>query len=159
MKSIWSTLHLCRRPALSLIACQSTNTTIQQLLFELPNCRITMSKRSRGTARGSKLRVTLGLPAGAVINCADNTGAKNLYMFSVKGVKGHLNRLPSACVGDMVLATVKKGRAELRKKVTPAIVIRQRNAWRRKDGTLLYFEGKPRGNLESPSLSLWCHSS
>ncbi len=118
-----------------------------------------MSKRSRGTARGSKFRVTLGLPAGAVINCADNTGAKNLYIFSVKGIKGRLNRLPSACVGNMVLATVKKGRAELRKKVTPAIVIRQRKAWRRKDGTFLYFEGKSWGNLQAPSLPLWCDST
>ncbi|KAF9624908.1 hypothetical protein IFM89_015530 [Coptis chinensis] len=47
----------------------------------------------------------------AMINCADNTGAKNLYIISVKGIKGRLNRLPSACVGDMVMATVKKDNA------------------------------------------------
>jgi len=41
-----------------------------------------------------------------------------------------------------VLATVKKGKPELRKKVAPAVVIRQRKSWRRKDGTFLYFEGK-----------------
>ncbi|KAF6169780.1 hypothetical protein GIB67_034172, partial [Kingdonia uniflora] len=51
-------------------------------------------------------------------NCADNTGAKNLYIISVKGIKGRLNRLPSACVGDMVMATVKKGKPDLRKKVS-----------------------------------------
>ena len=28
--------------------------------------------------------MTLGLPVGAVMNCADNTGAKNLYVISVK---------------------------------------------------------------------------
>lgn len=43
-------------------------------------------------------------------------GAKNLYIISVKGIKGRLNRLPSAGVGDMVMATVKKGKPELRKK-------------------------------------------
>lgn len=43
---------------------------------------------------------------------------------------------------EQVLATVKKGKPELRKKVSPAVVIRQRKAWRRKDGTFLYFEGK-----------------
>mgnify|MGYP003877662611 CR=1 FL=1 len=32
----------------------------------------------RGGSAGNKFRVTLGLPVGAVINCADNTGAKNL---------------------------------------------------------------------------------
>ncbi|KAK9931251.1 hypothetical protein M0R45_018535 [Rubus argutus] len=35
------------------------------------------------------------------------------------GIKGRLNRLPSACVGDMVMATVKKGKPDLRKKVLP----------------------------------------
>lgn len=37
---------------------------------------------------------------------------------------------------------MKKGKPELRKKVAPAVVIRQRKAWRRKDGTFLYFEGR-----------------
>jgi large subunit ribosomal protein L23e len=40
----------------------------------------------------------------------------------------------------MVMATVKKGKPELRKKVFPAVVIRQRKAWRRKDGVFIYFE-------------------
>merc|ERR1711862_258494 len=51
-----------------------------------------------------------------------------------------LNRLPKAGVGDMVLATVKKGKPELRKKVTPAVVVRQRKSWSRKDGLVIYFE-------------------
>jgi Ribosomal protein L14p/L23e len=58
--------------------------------------------------------MALGLPVGAVMNCADNTGAKNLYVISVCGIKGRLNRLPAAGAGDMVLATVKKGKPELR---------------------------------------------
>ncbi|NWH80293.1 RL23 protein, partial [Piaya cayana] len=70
----------------------------------------------RGGSSGAKFRISLGLPVGAVINCADNTGAKNLYIISVKGIKGRLNRLPAAGVGDMVMATVKKGKPELRKK-------------------------------------------
>lgn len=61
--------------------------------------------------------MALGLPVGAVMNCADNTGAKNLYVISVCGIKGRLNRLPAAGVGDMVLATVKKGKPELRVRV------------------------------------------
>ena len=32
------------------------------------------------------------------------------------GVKARLNRLPAACCGDMIVATVKKGKPELRKK-------------------------------------------
>ncbi|WMV33262.1 hypothetical protein MTR67_026647 [Solanum verrucosum] len=71
----------------------------------------------------------VGLPVAATVNCADNTGTKNLYIISVKGIKGRLNRLPSTCVGDMVMATVKKGKPVLRKKVMPAVIVRQRKPW------------------------------
>eukprot|EP01018_Ginkgo_biloba_P030636 Gb_21541 [translate_table: standard] len=100
-----------------------------------------MSKRGRGGSAGNKFRMSLGLPVAATVNCADNTGAKNLYIISVKGIKGRLNRLPAACVGDMVMATVKKGKPDLRKKVMPAVIVRQRKPWRRKDGVYMYFEG------------------
>lgn len=75
-----------------------------------------MSKRGRGGASGAKFRISLGLPVGAIMNCADNTGAKNLFVIAVYGIKGRLNRLPSAGVGDMFVASVKKGKPELRKK-------------------------------------------
>jgi len=60
--------------------------------------------------------MTLGLPVGAVLNCADNSGAKSLYIIEPFGFGSHLNRLPDAGVGDMVVASVKKGKPELRKK-------------------------------------------
>jgi ribosomal protein L14 len=41
----------------------------------------------------------------------------------------------------MVMATVKKGKPDLRKKVMPAVIVRQRKPWRRKDGVFMYFEG------------------
>ena len=78
--------------------------------------------------------------SGAVMNCCDNSGARNLYIISVKGIGARLNRLPAAGVGDMVMATVKKGKPELRKKVMPAVVVRQSKPWRRADGVYLYFE-------------------
>nr|ABX44825.1 putative 60S ribosomal protein RPL23 [Flustra foliacea] len=99
-----------------------------------------MSKRGRGGSAGGKFRIALGLPVGAVMNCADNSGAKNLYIIAVFGVKSCLNRLPAAGSGDMVLATVKKGKPELRKKVMPAVVVRQRKCIRRKHGQFVYFE-------------------
>ena len=86
-----------------------------------------MSKPGRGKSSGVKFQISLGLPEGAMINCAGNTGAKNLYIISVKGIKGRLNRLPAAGVGDMVMATIKKGKPELRKKVHPAVVIQQQS--------------------------------
>ncbi len=70
----------------------------------------------QAAAGGTKFRMTLALPVGAVMNCADNSGAKNLYVISVKGYKGRLNRLPAAAVGDMVIASVKKGKPDLKKK-------------------------------------------
>eukprot|EP00055_Hartaetosiga_balthica_P002555 m.4412 g.4412 ORF g.4412 m.4412 type:complete len:141 (-) comp2224_c0_seq1:214-636(-) len=99
-----------------------------------------MSKRSGGGNKGNKFRMSLALPVAAVMNCADNTGAKNLYVVAVSGIKGRLNRMPAACCGDLIVATVKKGKPDLRKKVWPAVVIRQRKAFRRKDGSTLYFE-------------------
>merc|ERR1711978_596763 len=101
---------------------------------------VTMSKRGRGGAAGGKFRISLALPVGAVVNCADNTGGKNLYVIAVAGIKGRLNRLPAAGCGDMFIATVKKGKPELRKKVMPAVIIRQRKTFRRKDGLFIYFE-------------------
>jgi len=96
---------------------------------------------------------------GAVVNCADNTGAKNLYVISVKGIKGRLNKLPAAAIGDMVMCTVKKGKPELRKKVTSGVIVRQRKHWRRKDGVYLYFEDNagvivnPKGEMKGSAIS------
>merc|ERR1712115_320557 len=104
-------------------------------------------------------RISLGLPNAALINCADNTGAKNLYIIAVFGIQGRLNRLPSACPGDMVLATVKKGKPELRKKVMPAVVVRQKKSWRRKDGVFIYFEDNagvivnPKGEMKGSAVT------
>merc|ERR1712216_1096018 len=92
-------------------------------------------------------------------NCADNTGAKNLYIMSVKGYGGVLNRLPAACSGDMVMATVKKGAPQLRKKVMPAVVVRQRKSFRRKDGNFVYFEDNagvivnPKGEMKGSAIT------
>lgn len=58
-----------------------------------------MSARGRGAAAGNKYRMTLGLPVGAVMNCADNSGAKNLYVIAVYGTGARLNRLPASSVG------------------------------------------------------------
>ncbi|EDO08200.1 ribosomal protein L14p/L23e family protein [Babesia bovis T2Bo] len=116
-------------------------------------------KRGRGGAGGNKLRVTLGLPVGAIINCCDNSGGKNLYIIAVKGIGACLNRLPSAAVGDMVLATVKKGKPDLRKKVHTAVIVRQRKAWRRREGYFIYFEDNagvivnPKGEMKGSAIT------
>lgn len=96
----------------------------------------------RSGRSGTKLKISCGLPTGAVMNCADNTGAKNLFCISVTATGARLNRFPKGSVGDMFIASVKKGKPDLRKKVMPAVIVRQRKAYRRREGYYLYFEGK-----------------
>lgn len=118
-----------------------------------------MAPAGRGGAAGTKFRMTCGLPVAALINCADNTGAKNLYIIAVTNTPGRLNRVPKAGLGDMVLCSVKKGKPELRKKVMPAVVVRQRKAWRRKEGAVLYFEDNagvivnPKGEMKGSAIT------
>jgi large subunit ribosomal protein L23e len=117
------------------------------------------TKKQRANVNGMKFRMALGLPVAAVMNCADNTGAKNLYVVSVVGFGARLNRLPAAAPGDMVMATVKKGKPDLRKKMTPAVVVRQRKSWRRKEGTVIYFEDNagvivnPKGEMKGSAIT------
>mmetsp|Transcript_99002 Transcript_99002/g.148305 ORF Transcript_99002/g.148305 Transcript_99002/m.148305 type:complete len:84 (-) Transcript_99002:235-486(-) len=83
-----------------------------------------MSKRGRSGQVGVKMKVTNAFNTFSTLNCADNTGAKNLHIFSVFGIRGHLDRLPRASLGDMFLCSVRKGKADLRKKVLYGVVIR-----------------------------------
>ncbi|KAF9211311.1 60S ribosomal protein L23 [Podila verticillata] len=138
---------------------KGSQTSLFLLEARAPMSGITDICASGGAASGNKFRMTLGLPVGAVMNCADNSGAKNLYVISVKGIHGRLNKLPAGGVGDMVMATVKKGKPELRKKVMPAVIIRQRKAWRRRDGVFIYFEDNagvivnPKGEMKGSAIT------
>lgn len=80
------------------------------------------------------------LVLGSVINCTDNSGAKKLRIIGIIGYSGRLRRMPSGCVGDRVIVSVKKGRPDLRKQVLQAIIVRQRMPYRRSDGTWVQFE-------------------
>lgn len=105
-----------------------------------------------------KSRITRGLPLEARVNTCDNSGAKVIKIFSVKGQKTVKGRVPSAGVGDLVMASVKKGKLEMRKQVVPAVIVRQRKEFRRPDGTRVCFEdnaaivlkdlkGNPKGTI------------
>jgi len=125
----------------------------------MPPATTSKKKERGGIASGTKFRTTLALPVGAVMNCADNTGAKNLYIISVFRRGARLNKIPAASVGDMTLCSIKKGKPELRKKVLPAIVIRQKKSWRRKDGVYIYFEDNagvivnPKGEIKGSAIT------
>jgi len=98
---------------------------------------------SRKVGRGIRKfmpRIARGLPIGAKIICADNSGARELQIITVFGYKGKLRKLGKAGVGDRVNVAVTKGKQELRKQVLQAIIVRQRKPFRRPDGTWMQFE-------------------
>merc|ERR1712173_191805 len=80
-------------------------------------------------------------------------------MGAVKGYRGRLNRMPAASIGDMIMCTVKKGKPDLKKKVTTSVIIRQRKAWRRKNGIFLHFEDNagvivnPKGEMKGSAIT------
>nr|AJS12438.1 50S ribosomal protein L14P [uncultured archaeon] len=105
-----------------------------------------------------KAHITKGLPVGAYVETCDNSGAKVIKIFSVVGSKTVKGRIPSAGVGDLVQAAVKKGRPDMRKQVVFAIIVRQKKEYRRYDGTRIKFEdnaavvlkddkGNPKGTI------------
>ena len=87
-----------------------------------------------------KADVTRGLAKGSLVNCADNTGARQLKVISVAGYSGTKNRHPKAGIGDKVTVSVTKGTPEMRRQVLEAVVVRQRKPIRRPSGTRVKFE-------------------
>ncbi|MHA1247274.1 MAG: 50S ribosomal protein L14 [Candidatus Thorarchaeota archaeon] len=85
-------------------------------------------------------KMARGLPIGATLVCADNSGAKELKLITVFGYKGRLRKLGKAGIGDRVNVSVTKGKQELRKQVLQAVIVRQRKPFRRPDGTWMQFE-------------------
>lgn len=102
--------------------------------------------------------IARGLPAGTRMACADNTGAKELRLINVIGYHGRLRRLPAACVGDMVMVSVTRGKPDLRRQIFPAVVVRQRRPFRRPEGQRLQFEDNaavimtPEGELKGTEI-------
>jgi large subunit ribosomal protein L14 len=87
-----------------------------------------------------KADVTQGLKKGSLVNCADNTGARELKVVSIAGYSGRINRQPKAGLGDKVTVSVTKGTPEMRRQVLEAVIVRQRKPIRRPDGTRVSFE-------------------
>ena len=87
-----------------------------------------------------KARITRGIPVGALIDCADNTGAKKLNLISVFGYKGVRRRKPAAGIADMVKCSVREGTVKWRKQVVRAVIVRQKKEFRRLNGLRVQFE-------------------
>ena len=75
----------------------------------------------------------------SIVNIADNSGAKIGRVFKVLGgAKKHYAQL-----GEVVVLSVQKAeprKAVKKKDVLHAVVVRQRNAYRRKDGSYIRFD-------------------
>nr|AJS13052.1 50S ribosomal protein L14P [uncultured archaeon] len=90
--------------------------------------------------KGLPGRQTRGIPTGARLDCIDNTGAKIVQVIAVLNYHGVKRRYPSAALGDVMIITVKKGSPETRKQMFRAVIVRQKRAFRRPDGTMVQFE-------------------
>ena len=90
--------------------------------------------------QGLTSRVTKPLQVGSRLVCDDNSGAKIVKIFTVYKYKGVKGRIAAAGVGDMVMASVKHGRPDMRKQTVWGVIVRQRRPYRRPDGTRIQFE-------------------
>jgi large subunit ribosomal protein L14 len=84
--------------------------------------------------------VTRGLTTGSIVSCSDNSGAKELFIIMGLGIRGVRGRYPSFGVGNVVIASVKKGNPDMVKKVVRALIIRQKKEYRRANGMRVMFE-------------------
>ncbi len=87
-----------------------------------------------------KARIVRCLPLESKVVACDNSGAKVIKIFTVMGAKTRKGRKPSAAVGDLVMASVKRGKPEMRKQVVYAVIVRQKKEYRRPDGMRIKFE-------------------
>ena len=103
-------------------------------------------------------RITRGLNVGSRLVTCDNSGAKVLRIVSVINMKTRKGRISNAGVGHLVLASVKKGRPDMRKQVVYAVIVRQKKSYRRANGMRVKFEnnaavvlkdekGNPKGTI------------
>ena len=88
-------------------------------------------------AISSKMSKALNL--GCLVNVADNSGAKLVRIFSVKGGKSVRGRQIACGVSDLVKVSVRKGDFEMRKQVFWAVVVRQKKEYRRLTGERVSF--------------------
>jgi len=85
-------------------------------------------------------KITPGLNLGATLIVADNSGGKIARLVSVKRGKGRKGRQGRARVADMVKVSIRKGIPDMKGKVFDAIIVRQKKAYRRKNGERVCFE-------------------
>jgi large subunit ribosomal protein L14 len=87
-----------------------------------------------------KARPSRGLPQGASIHIADNSGARIVKIITVKSYKTRTRKKQSAGIADLCTCNVVAGKPDMRHKVVPVVIIRQKQGYKRPDGTTVKFE-------------------
>jgi large subunit ribosomal protein L14 len=90
--------------------------------------------------KGLTSSIVKTLTTGTMMPCTDNSGAKVVYIISALRYKGTRARGPQVGIGDVVIASVKKGKPDMVKKVVKALIVRQKKEFRRANGTRIFFE-------------------
>lgn len=105
-----------------------------------------------------KSKTVRGIPVGCMLETCDNSGAKLVKVFAVKGHKTRKGRIQAASIGDLVQVSVKKGKPDVRSKVMFGVIVRQKKEYRRTNGMRVKFEdnsivilkddkGNPKGTI------------
>lgn len=87
-----------------------------------------------------KAKLSRGLPQETRIHIVDNSGARIAKIITVKGYKTRTNKKQTACVADLCTCNVIAGKPDMRHKVIPVVIVRQKQEYKRSDGTTVRFE-------------------
>ncbi|MBU0591397.1 50S ribosomal protein L14 [Candidatus Micrarchaeota archaeon] len=90
--------------------------------------------------KGITSNIVKTLTVGSFLPCSDNSGAKIVNVIGALRYKGTRGRGPQVGVGDIVIASVRKGKPDLVGKVVKALIVRQKKEFRRPNGTRIMFE-------------------
>ena len=90
--------------------------------------------------KGLSSNITKTLTLGTVLPVTDNSGAKVVRVIGALQYRGTRRRNPTVGIGDVVIASVRKGKPDLIKKVVKALVVRQKKEYRRPNGMRILFE-------------------
>ncbi len=90
--------------------------------------------------KGLTSNITKTLTLNTVLPVSDNSGAKMVRIIGALHYQGTRRRNPTVGVGDIVIASVRKGKPDMVKKVVKALVVRQKKEFRRANGMRIMFE-------------------
>jgi len=90
--------------------------------------------------KGLGATIPKGVTIGTQCVCSDNSGAKIVELIGVINTKGKRGMRPKIGIGDICIVAVKKGVPAMKKKVARALIVRQRQPFRRASGLHVQFD-------------------